>query len=405
MFFLARIARLIFDLLPWAIVYHLPPFILLAALLIVRRRAVERRVLGQSQTPFWKELTVTTVVGVLAGYAGTMLLLSLGITIDISGLNFLLPVALLLMLIDLRYLCLAYAGGLLSLASLITGLPKLHIPGLLALIAVLHLTESALIAVAGGRQALPVYIKHKGKTVGGFLLQQVWPIPLIVLTVVMARAGHGEVYLRVPAWWPLIPLSLAGSLDLVFTPVSVAAALGYSDLALTAGPRIKANRTAGLLGLYSGSLLALALLSARVPVLAWAASIFAPAGHELVLYLARRHELSGKPAFGQVPGGVAVLSVLPGTLAAKAGLRPGEVIISVDGRPVRSKAEFNACLNTAGREISLVVAPCSWHDGRSYQLRAETGRLGLILAPDPDEPAQANVGRWRFFGRRRETWT
>ena len=403
MTFFATMAGRVFDYLPNAIVSPWPLLLVFVAMLVGRRRVVERRVLGQCQAPFWREVAVEAISGIAAGFAGSLILLYLGITLNTDGFAYVFFLALFLMLLDLRYLCFAYAGGLLSLFSLITGLPKLHIPSLLALVAVLHITESLLILIDGDRRALPVYFQRPEGTVGGYLLQRVWPMPLICLGMAMITPQDSVVYFNNPSWWPLIPLAAAKSSvsNLVFLPLSAAVALGYGDLAMTTTPRRKAVRTAGLLGLYSLILLALAVAAARLPGFAWVAALFAPLGHELVLFTARRMELHGRPAFAQAENGVTILAILPNTQADRAGLRPGRVIVSLDGQPVRNKAEFLARLGESAHQATLVTREPDGRDEQRHELRREGKHLGLILAPDPDEPAQVKLGPWRFLPTRR----
>ena len=403
MTFFGAMAGRVFDYLPYAIAFPWPLLLVFVSLLVARRRAVERRVLGQCQAPFWREVAVEAIGGIAAGFAGSLILLYLGITLSTDGFAYVFFLALFLMLLDLRYLCFAYAGGLLSLFSLITGLPKLHIPSLLALVAVLHITESLLILVDGDRRALPVYLQRPEGTVGGYLLQRVWPMPLICLSMAMAAPHDSVVYLNNPNWWPLIPLEAAKSSvnTLVFLALPAAVALGYGDLAMTTTPRRKALRTAGLLGLYSLALLALAVAAVKLPSFAWVAALFAPLGHELVLFTARRMELRGKPAFAQAGNGVTILAVLPNTGAERAGLRPGRVIVRLDGQPVRNKGEFLARLGESAHPAALVTADPDGLNERDHELRRGGKHLGLVLAPDPDEPAQVKLGPWRFLPTRR----
>src|SRR5699024_665162 len=115
----------------------------------------------------------------------------LGISLSEAGISYLWLVALVLMLINQRYLCFAYAGGIVSLFSLLTGYPQIHIPTLMALVAILHLVEAFLIFINGHHLPSPMYVKHEsGKVVGAFNLQKFWPMPTIALLgVTMLSSG------------------------------------------------------------------------------------------------------------------------------------------------------------------------------------------------------------------------
>jgi hypothetical protein len=124
----------------------------------------------------------SSLLGILGGLAGSVLLIMLGINLNAIGLAYLWVIALLLILVNPRFLCFSYAAGILSLASLVFSFPLINIAHLLALVAVLHLIESLLILLNGHNYPIPLYIEKKGQVVGGFNLQKFWPLPLL---------GHG----------------------------------------------------------------------------------------------------------------------------------------------------------------------------------------------------------------------
>lgn len=72
-----------------------------------------------------------------------------------------------------------------------------------------------------------------------------------------------------------------------------------------------------------------------------------------------------------VPGGVIVAAVEPGSPAARAGLAPGDVIQAVDGNPVRSMVDLQSSLRSlpAGTAVSLGVS----RDRAALSLQATLG--------------------------------
>ena len=100
---------------------------------------------------FWPPPYLALLGGVLASY----IMVFVGLTLSDSGLIYLWPLAILLMFIDARFLCFAYAGGLLALSSIALGWPEVSIPQLLGLVAILHFAEAVLILVSVHLGAMP----------------------------------------------------------------------------------------------------------------------------------------------------------------------------------------------------------------------------------------------------------
>ncbi len=76
--------------------------------------------------------------------------------------------------------------------------------------------------------------------------------------------------------------------------------------------------------------------------------------------------LGSAEALGIVPATALVSQVMPDTPAERAGIRPGDLILSVDGEPVGSFYSFAAAVRTSGgRELVLGVA----RDGELQTLR------------------------------------
>ncbi|HSC46835.1 MAG TPA: DegQ family serine endoprotease [Gammaproteobacteria bacterium] len=74
------------------------------------------------------------------------------------------------------------------------------------------------------------------------------------------------------------------------------------------------------------------------------------------------------------PSGVVVNQVLPGSAADKAGLKPGDVIVSVDGQPVGSNSELQSVIGVmrVGTTVSLGVV----RNGKSMTLQATISKAG-----------------------------
>ena len=347
----------------------------------------------------------------MGGFAASILLFLLGVSLTNIGVYFILPLALLLMLVKTRYLCFAYAGGRIALLAsflqlfpdlgsilentLLEGLLTLHVPGLLSLVAILHFTESILIRYSGHIHRSPMYVKTpKGEVVGGFTLQAFWPLPLVGLA--LAAALQMEITgdtLPMPDWWPLLGTEWSGFVEdeMVFLMLPLVAWLGYGDIAVSTSPLEKARRSSLTLGIYSLILLALALLASQYVWLSFPAALFSPLGHEVVIALGNKREFRGESLYGPVERGLRVLDTFPKTYASKI-LEPGDVILSVSGEEINSTQDFWQNLYKFHPFIYLEVLKPG---GRVAKKRVslpstDLTKLGVILVPK-NPPAYAEI--------------
>ncbi len=313
--------------------------------------------------------------------------------------------AIFLLLFNPRFICFAYAGGVIATFSLVIrflhpywpalgevgflrGIAQIHLPGLLALIGVLHLTESLLIYLSGHLGYSPIYLKTPdGEVVGGYSLQRFWPLPLAGLwaQVVAESADILIGGIPMPDWWPLLGevLSPGRGEQIVYLLVPLVAGLGYSDLALSSYPQAKRKKTAGNLALYSILLLALAVIAAFRPEVLLPAALFAPLGHELVIKKGNKEEFAGRPLFrADFQNGLKVLAIFPGSPAQKAGVEVGDRLLEVSGDSLNSESEFGHIIRLHHHHLLFKIE----RDGREIDLPVHLGalpasRVGLIFAP------------------------
>ncbi|QGG49232.1 PDZ domain-containing protein [Heliorestis convoluta] len=374
--------------------------VLLIALQYRRMAKMKAELFHIEQESAWRPIVIAIVYGVFGGIIGSSLLIFFGITITEAGFLYLWPVALLLMLINTRYLCFAYAGGIISLVAIIFGWEAVSVAQIMGLVAILHMVEALLIYFTGHRSSVPVYIAHRnGSTVGGYNLQSFWPIPLMVLTLVAIPEDSGLATsgMAMPSWWPLIappPMEPEIGYMLLFVPLPIVAGLGYGDLAVTRPPREHSRLSAFMLGLYSLILLGLALLASFAPSLAILAALFGPLGHEALILWTQRRELSGKPYFNSSPWGLRILSIAEGSPAQKLGLQTGDIIGRVNGYDVKTRSDLTMALSTSPLYVEVDFLPGGKNEGvwRSKRVEKKWNEpVGIIAAPDETEPAQVKI--------------
>lgn len=344
----------------------------------------QQRMFGIAVSDWKKQLLQAAWLGMVGGWLGSLLLTLAGVSVNHLGLNYVWPVAIALMLIHARFLCFAYAGGLVAVSSLLFGWPAVSVPHLLSLVAILHITESFLIAISGRFSAAPIFLRQGDRLVGAFILQNFWPLPLVILFVVglpVDKIPDGMV--NMPDWWPLLAFgeeAPAGK-QWVHMLVPIVAALGYADIAVSTRPEQKRMQSALYLSVYSLTLLTLALLCGRFTWLQLPAALLSPVGHDFLIWLQNRQELRGTPLFVHGEGGLTVLDTVAGSPARLAGIRSGDVLLSLYDMPLTTEDELATALAYAPRNFIL-----RWRrDDLSLQSRVsflEGERwLGVILAP------------------------
>lgn len=392
------------------------PFFAVLCLVFVQYRRLSAMTLAVHGMPLYsagEQLLPSIGIGMLGGIVATVLFVGFGITLPASGILPVWLLALLLMLIHPRFICFAYAGGLVALSSLLFGVPQVNVAGLLALVAILHFVEAILIWFTGGQHAVPIYVRQPdGRLIGGFMLQKFWPIPffaLLGLFVPLEQLADG---LAMPDWWPLIGMEQyeGANASIMYALFPVTAALGYGDMVLTSEPKQKARRTAGHLFVYSVVLLALCMVATSHQAGAWAAALFSPLAHELVIYAGRRIERQGKPRYSGAYGAM-VLATKPGSAAEQMGLHAGDIIKRCNGYNITCRDDVEQAVSPWAFSLDLQVYNVFTEQQRDITYQGKVPPLGAIFAPHPYDATVHSVrvnengplARW--FMKQRARWS
>ena len=345
-----------------------------------------------------EKLMNATVMGIMAGLVGSLIVTMLGITIeDISsgtrlldsGLFYIWIIAILLSTISPRYLCFSYAGSIVALASLITGFPRINVSGLLALVGLLHLIESFLIWIDGYNYSVPIFIKRKsGEIVGGFILNKIWPIPLAMLVMGLGTgAGFSSGLIdaaSMPGWWPLIKgAGMLRAEGLKYALFTIPVILGYSDLAVSRTPEKRCRDSALRLASYSIILIVLSVISAKLYFVSFIAAAFAPLAHEMLIKISQKEEEEGRPVFGGMGNGVTVLYARADTPAEAMGLEPGDVVESINNVALPDERSLINFLSSYPPYIWLEIKKENGtHKTVEYKDYVKgIGSLGILVVP------------------------
>ena len=342
----------------------------------------------------FEKLMNATVMGIMGGLAGSLIVTLLGINIEHiasgtrlldSGLFYIWIIALMLSTISPRYLCFSYAGSIVALVSLLTGFPKINVSGLMALVGLLHLIESFLIWIDGYNYSVPIFIKRKsGDIVGGFILNKIWPIPLVMLVMSIGIGTQFVDTSTMPGWWPLIKGGeLFRAAGLRYALFTIPVILGYSDLAVSRTPERRCRDSALRLASYSLILIVLSVVASKWHFVNFVAVFFAPAAHEMLIKISQREEEEGRPIFGSQGKGVTVLYPRVDSPADEMGLEPGDVIESINNVPLPNEGRLAEFLST--------YPPYIWLEVRKENGTRKTveykdyvkgiGNLGILVVP------------------------
>lgn len=373
-------------------VFLQPLFWVILAIVAYQYRQMQKNqqaMFGLPGTPLGSQVMWAMIYGMIGGLMGSLVLTLVGVNIERMGFQYIWPLAIGLALINMRFLCFAYAGGIVAIASALTGWPAdVDVPQVLALVGALHVTESVLIAISGRYGSVPVILKQDDRLVGAFNLQNFWPLPLVVLgTVAMKTAALPEGVFHTPDWWPLLPLGIEppAGFEWVYVMMPVVAALGYTDMAISSTPQERRRRSALSLALYSLSLLGMALLAAKFAWLKLPAALLSPLGHEFLVRRDNKVEMAGIPRYVPPERGVMVLEAIEGGMARKLGVRTGDIILGISGLPMSRGSELSYAIEWAPPLFEILLQ----REGREMKLdgRFPPGprRLGIILVPEGHE--------------------
>jgi hypothetical protein len=285
---------------------------------------IEKNILGRyKRSPIYNVL-ISTAFGLIGGIIGSILFIYFRIIINPKDFYFILPLAILLSLIHPRFMCFSYAGGIIAIVSLIFGWPDINITTIMFVIGILHLVESFLILVDGRRSMAPIFVERQGEIIGGFNMNRFWPVPFLVFM------GNGQIY-----------------------STTVIAILGYGDYALANFPEEKSKQTASLLSMFSIILILFARLSINYYMFKYIVAIFAPLGHEIIINMGKKKEERGFYIFAPSVQGLKVLDTLPNSIGGKLGLKPGDILLSINENSINTKKDIEDILYFRPKHIRI----------------------------------------------------
>jgi PDZ domain len=298
----------------WLIAFLFPVF---HTFYVVRN---QRKHYGRYLYPPTPIVLRTWLIGLIAGFSLTMVLFSWKMSIHPDEIVLIWCCTLLFALWRLRFSCISYAVGFLSLLHLLIKdwnvsshsepwakgwylLQQFSIESCLWLVAFSHLLEWILIRIEKAEVHYPVQIQHRsGKIVSGFLLSRIWTVPLVLST---------------PTGWMPFPL-----------------VLGFVSKNCSKPMEQHKRLSSTFVLLYALILIGCLILSKYWELGWWLTAGVSCLGHEIFYFWEDWKERKRDPLFISDEKGLKVLAVLPHTPAAMMGLKSGDIIHKLNGKRI-----------------------------------------------------------------------
>jgi PDZ domain len=365
-------------------------FIFVAFLIGLKRVKRERKEFKVKVHPVIDNLIFSLLPGILIGLIGSVIFIAAGVTLPIGMIALIgMMYVILAITMKTRFMAPAYAVSLAAIAGLL--LPKLNtgmalvdkwiediqntpLDSLAVILGVLLIQEGILILWKGSDRTSPRLFKGKrGHYVGAHEATRFWIVPQFLVLPVGS--------IPVLDWWPLFPMGAVG-----FSFFLVPFAIGYRQLVTHTLP-VEAIKHLGKQVTLLGFLV-LAIAAAghfyNLPLLIAIAIAAGLAGRELITLITSQRDDTRPSLFVQRDKGVIILAVVPGTPAAKMGLKVGEIIVKVNGVTLTHETSLYKALQINAAYCKLEVLDLNGEirfvQGSLYQ--NEHHQLGVLLVHD-----------------------
>jgi hypothetical protein len=212
-------------------------------------------------------------------------------------------------------------------------LEEMNLSALAILLALLLLAEAWLILRNGAVNTSPQLTKSKrGFIVGEHWAQRLWCVPVLLPV-------PGDALASPFSWWPLFSVH-----DHSYSFMLVPFLIGFSQHVQGMHPRQSIRLTGQRVMLLAFVVGVLAVVSDWYTPLAIIAAAIAFIAREWLAFSQHVQDRSQSPYFSQRTHGLVILGILPQSKAEKMALQIGEVIVKVNGVPVKTEEEFYEAL-------------------------------------------------------------
>ncbi|WP_243290317.1 PDZ domain-containing protein [Bacillus sp. FJAT-47783] len=242
--------------------------------------------------------------------------------------------------------------------NLFVGLDETNFRMLAFLLVLFVVAEGVLVYRTAHLKTSPFLIQSsRGLPIGNHQAKRTWLLPVLFFV----PGGHIEPPF---SWWPV--LSVQGETYLmVFIPFI----MGFQQRVQGSLPK-ESIQTTGKRIMWLGAVCAVpAIASIWLPVFSFVTAFIALVGREFITVKQRINDDAAAFYFSKRDQGLVVLGILPHSPAEKMGLKVGEMIIKVNGSPVKSDIEFYEALQKNRAYCKLEVI------GLNGEIRFSQGAL------------------------------
>ncbi|MFD3155730.1 PDZ domain-containing protein [Haloimpatiens sp. FM7330] len=356
------------------------------------------------------ELTISQIViGIFGAVVASLLLTYLGIVFhEDSMIDLIFLISILFVFINPRFICFSYSGAALGLISIFLNqlsimlntpsldFLKIDPVALMSLVAIIHFVEGIMVMLDGTRGAIPVFTNKGGKISGGFALKRYWILPISLLfiiqnssTAMMSKALNVQNWLHILE--PTLPINLAA--NIMLGALTFYGVIGYESITFTKTKEKKVFSSGISIIIYSIALFSMAQLARLNIVFKILLLIFAPLGHEAMIFIQKYFEVKNQCIYVSNEEGIRVLEVAPGSPAYEMGIKSGDLLLDINDKKINSEKDILEAVNNASTYILLKAKKITGEFKElKYSNFISNKGLGVVLVPK-DIPKSESVIR------------
>ncbi|HEY4602093.1 MAG TPA: PDZ domain-containing protein [Cerasibacillus sp.] len=349
----------------------------------------ERMDFGSKIFNLFSEWKQTWVLSIGFGIFLSLVSIGVGIVFSLETLLFISIIVILLSMTSrLNLLSASYTLGLTILLLLF--LPPLltkqsyidpdffgviNFPGLAILLALFLVMEGMMLRRTKRNQTFPTLTRsRRGSWVGAHHVKKMSMVPFFAVVPIGDLSPFAS-------FWPYLSFGPEETYSLVLVPFLI----GFNYKVIGTLPHLAGRKLGHQILLLSVIVLALAIATIWMPQLILVAVAIAIIGKEFINYRHRVTEQSQAPYFYDVPEGLRVLSIIPGSPADRLDVLVGETITKVNGKPINDVDAFYHALQEKGAHYRLDIVDDHGEVRfvRAAMYEGDDHELGFIF---PDRP-------------------